>query len=157
MGGGSILDLGCYPVSFSTRIASLKKDININNVQYSEKKITLGSTGVDVDAHININYDNNFKSKIGASFSHNLGKKSEIIGSKGTIMIMDTWTADTSKIILQKQGKETVFNIKSYENIYSHEIETISDLILNGNTYKNTFTQFDQSKLNMQILDAWKN
>lgn len=157
MGGGSILDLGCYPVSFSTRIASLKKDININNVEYSEKKIIIGSTGVDVDAHINLNYDNNFKSKIGASFSHDLGKKTEIIGSKGRIMIMDTWTAETSKIILQKQGKETVFNINSYENIYSHEIETISDLIINGNTYKNSLTQLDQSKINTQILDAWKN
>ena len=70
---------------------------------------------------------------------------------------MDTWTADTSKIILQKQGKETVFNIKSYDNIYTHEIETISDLILNRNTYKNSFTQLDQSKINMQIIDAWKN
>ena len=157
MGGGSILDLGCYPVSFSTKIASLKKGININNIEYLNKNITLGPTGVEVDAHLTLNFDNDFKSKIGASFNQNLGKKSVIIGSKGKIVIMDTWTADVSKVILDKEGKEIEFNIKSHENIYSHEIESISDLILNGTTYENRLSQLDQSKINMQILDAWKN
>ena len=70
---------------------------------------------------------------------------------------MDTWTADVSKVILNKEGKEIEFNIKSHENIYSHEIESISDLILNGSTYENRLSQLDQSKINMKILDAWKN
>ena len=157
MGGGSILDLGCYPVSFSTKIASLKKGININNIEYLNKEITLGSTGVDVDARLTLNFDNVFKSKIGASFSQNLGKKSEIIGSKGKIVIFDTWTGSVSKFILEKKGKKIEFNIKSYQNIYSHEIESISDLILYGNKYENRFSQLDQSKINMQILDMWKN
>ena len=157
MGGGSILDLGCYPVFFSKRIASLKKGININNIEYLNKKITLGPTGVEVDAHLTLNFDNDFKSKIGASFNQNLGKKSEIIGSKGKIVIMDTWTANVSKVILNRKGKEIEFNIKSHKNIYSHEIESISDLILNGSTYENRLSQLDQSKINMQILDVWKN
>ncbi len=157
MGGGSILDLGCYPVSFSTRIASLKKRINIKNIEYLDKKITSGPTGVEVDAHLTLNFDNDFKSKIAASFSQNLGKKSEIIGSKGRIIIPDTWTADVSKVILEKEGKEIEFNIKSHENIYSHEIESISDIILNEKPYENSLSQLDQSKINMHILDAWKN
>ena len=157
MGGGSVLDLGCYPVSFSTKIASLKKKININNIDYFNKKIIMGSTGVEIDAHLNLNYDNDFRSKIGASFSNNLGKMSEINGSMGKIIIVDTWTADISKIILQKNSKDTEFNIKSYKNIYSHEIETISNLILNENSYEDSLSRLDHSKINMQILDKWKN
>lgn len=157
MGGGCILDLGCYPVSFSTKIASLKREIKIQNIKYLNKKITMGSTGVEVDACLDLIFDNDFKAEIGASFKNNFGTKSEILGSKGKIIIMNTWTAQNTKIILKQKSKETVFNLNSYKNIYANQIETISNLILKNNIYNHSISRLDQSKINMQILDAWKN
>ena len=46
------------------------------------KKKEYAVTGVDLDSYAEIKFENNFISYIGASFIKNLGKKSEIIGSK---------------------------------------------------------------------------
>ena len=38
MGGGAILDLGCYPVSFSTLIASKISTINYDKIKVLKKQ-----------------------------------------------------------------------------------------------------------------------
>ena len=156
MGGGAILDLGCYPVSFSTKIASLKSSLNIEDVTFSNKKNVFGSTGVEIDSNLNINFNNGFNSEISASFSKNLGKTTEIIGSSGVIIIQDTWTANEAKIILNKGEKDFIFDFNLNKNIYSYQIETLSDLILNQKPSNNQILDINQSLFNMQILDYWK-
>ena len=74
MGGGAILDLGCYPVSFSVLIASLLSKYN-NEVKVQNKKNEFIKTGVDVDSYAELIFGKNFISYIGASFKKDLGKK----------------------------------------------------------------------------------
>ena len=156
MGGGVILDLGCYPVSFSTLIASLKSKINYNNVKLFNKKKEIGSTDVDLDSYTELNFENNFTSKIGASFTKNLGKHSRIIGTKGELIIEDTWTSSSTKIIIKKNNEEEIVNINSNENIYSYEIETISQCIIDNKT-KVDFPglTIENTVGNMKIIDEW--
>jgi predicted dehydrogenase len=157
LGGGAILDLGCYPVSFSTKIASLFGNINLNNVSLLNKKLTLGPTEVDVDSYVDLKFDNGFISKIGASFSNNLGRSSEIIGTKGKIILEDTWTANPSKIILKKKNKDKIFEFKKNDNIYSYEIDELSKIILNPSIQNNLVTKIDETIINTKIIDSWKN
>ena len=157
LGGGAILDLGCYPVSFSTKIASLFGNINLNNVSLLNKKLTLGPTEVDVDSYVDLKFDNGFISKIGASFSNNLGRSSEIIGTQGKIILEDTWTANPSKIILKKKNKDKIFKFKKNDNIYSYEIDELSKIILNPSIQNNLVTKIDETIINTKIIDSWKN
>ena len=156
MGGGAILDLGCYPVSFSLLISSLKSKITNKNIDCVNINNTFGSTGVEIDCYATLSFDNNFFSKIGASFARNLGRKSEIIGSKGKIIVEDTWTADPSKIILKKKNKELIFTFNSANSIYSYEIELLSKFLLKKKIDDHKLFTIDKSILNMQIIDAWK-
>ena len=48
LGGGSILDLGCYPSSLSILIASLKSENFKNEIKLTDMKKTIGSTDVDL-------------------------------------------------------------------------------------------------------------
>ena len=157
MGGGVILDLGCYPVSFTTKIATLKNTFNTEYINFSNKENTFGSTGVEIDSNLTIIFKDGFQSEICASFSKDLGQKTEIIGSSGSIFIQDTWTANEAKIILNKKGKEFIFNFNSNKNIYSYQIETLSELILSKKKANNQILDINQSIFNMQILDYWKN
>ncbi len=156
MGGGAILDLGCYPVSFSTKIASLKSPNNFEKINLIDPQNTIGFTGVEVDSYVTIKFDNNFTSKIAASFSRDLGKRSVINGSKGKIIIEDTWTSNPSKIILKKNN-ELVFNFKSEDSIYSYEIDALSKFIKNKKSKNDQVFDIDQSIINMKIIDQWKN
>ncbi len=156
MGGGAILDLGCYPVSFSTLVASLKSKIDCDKVELSNKKKEMGSTDVDLDSYVDLKFENNFKAKIAASFTKNLGKKTKIIGTQGMLTIEDTWTSSSSEIKINKDNEEKIIDINSNENIYSHEIESISQCVLE-NKKKVDFPglTIDHTIGNMKIIDKW--
>ena len=48
LGGGAILDVGCYPVSFSILVASLISKFDFSKTKVLNKKIEIGPTGVDM-------------------------------------------------------------------------------------------------------------
>jgi len=92
LGGGAILDVGCYPVSFSILIASLISKFDFNKTKVLNKKKEIGPTGVDMNSFAELNFENNFKSSVGASLIQNLGKQTKIIGTKGELILEDTWS-----------------------------------------------------------------
>jgi predicted dehydrogenase len=157
LGGGTILDLGCYPVSFSQFIASLIPGINLNNVDLLNVKKEIGETGVDIDSYVELEFDKKFRSKIGASFTKNLGKESKIIGEKGEILIVDTWYGGDGLIKIKGQ-KDYKIEIKSCENIFAHEIENLSYSVLEDKKESNyPGMTLEETLLNMKILEKWIN
>ena len=157
LGGGAILDLGCYTVSLSTFVASFVSKFDYNNVQVIDKKKKLIETGVDIDSYAELVFDNGFKSKVGVSFAKNLGKKTKIVGTEGEIIIEDIWHANPALIYL-KQKTTNKIEINTDKNIFSYEIDFISKCILE----KKLNPEFPGLKLedtvgNMKILDTWLN
>ena len=155
LGGGAILDLGCYPSSMSILIASLKSDFK--KIQVKDKKLDFYKTGVDINSFATLHFDNNFVSYIGTSFQNNLGKKTIIKGEDGTIKIEDSWHGEPSKIFVEGKYNEA-FNINSDKSIYSYEIENFSNNILQNNfNVKYPGMSFEETFLNAKIIDEWLN
>ena len=155
LGGGAVLDLGCYPSSMSILIASLKS--HFEKVEVKDKKLDYYKTGVDINSFATLNFDNGFVSYIGTSFQNNLGKKTVIKGEDGTIKIEDTWHGEPSKIFVEGKYNE-VFNISSNKSIYAYEIEKFSENILENNfKVKYPGMNFDETFLNTKIIDEWLN
>jgi predicted dehydrogenase len=155
LGGGAILDLGCYTVSFSILIASLISKIDLNNIKLINKKKEYAYTGVDLDSYAEIKFENNFISYIGASFIKNLGKKSEIIGSNGKIIIEDTWHGSSSISIIINDKEEKI-KINAEKNIYYYEIDSLSKNILQGKKEPDfPGMSFEDSLINMSIIQEW--
>jgi len=153
LGGGAILDLGCYVVSLSTLIASLIS--KFEKVEIINKKKEIADTGVDIDSYAELKFDNGFKSKIGASFTKDLGRKTKIIGNKGEIIIEDTWFAQTPYIIL-KNNNDKKIEINNKKNIYSHEIDFVSKCVLESkNQLDYPGLTMNDTVCNMKILDDW--
>jgi predicted dehydrogenase len=156
LGGGCILDLGCYPTSFSLLIASLDKNINCNNFLLSNIKNEYGETGVEIHSEAEIIFDGKITSKIKASFKNDIGSKSIIRGTKGSLLIDNTWHGGSVKMILD--NKE--FDITQVENrnIFSYQIESISKSILEGcDVPRFPGMKLEDTVLNMRILEKWKN
>ena len=155
LGGGSILDLGCYPSSLSILIASLKSEDFSKKIKLSNIKKIIGPTDVDLEAFTNIEFNNGFSSFIGSSFKNDLGKNTKIIGSKGKIIVPDSWHCENSTIIVN--GNERIIDQK-YINIFSYEIESISSSLLNNEIEpKFPAIKKHETELNMNILNRWIN
>ena len=158
LGGGAILDIGCYPVSFSILVASLISKIDFNKIEVLNKKKEIGPTGVDMNSLAELNFGNNFKSKVIASLTKNLGKKTKIIGTKGELIIEDTWSpTNISLINVIGKNKETI-KIKCHNNVYAYEIDTLSTCILENRKEPNfPGMTINETLENMKILDKWLN
>jgi predicted dehydrogenase len=157
LGGGCILDLGCYTTSFSLLIASLVKNIKYKNFILKNVKKKIGSTGIDIHAEGDLIFEGGFTSKIKASFENDIGNGSIINGNKGSLIIKDTWfgKGEIEKIIY---GKKTQIKNEINKNIYSYQIEAISKCLIE-NKKEISFPGFkiEDTLQNTKILENWIN
>ena len=153
LGGGAIMDLGCYTTSFSSLIAALKSKFDKFEVKNKTKEIC--STGVDIDSYCEIHFDNNFVAKVGASFSKNIGRGTKIFGDKGCIIIDDTWFG-SSEVTIKRNNNLEKIKINKIENIYSEEIDYISkNLIEKKKEIDITGISLNDIILNTKVLNNW--
>tara|TARA_B100001057_G_C22857077_1_gene953073 strand:+ start:127 stop:1155 length:1029 start_codon:yes stop_codon:yes gene_type:complete len=157
LGGGCILDLGCYPSSFSLLIGSLKNKLNENNFRLSKIFIERGETGVDIDCSAELEFQDGFKSKINSSFKRSLGNKSIIYGENGSIIVNNTWFG--GDVILRTNGNaEKIINFETDKNIYNYQIEEISKILIDRLSKPNfPIVSLDETLSNMKIIDNWLN
>ena len=156
LAGGCILDLGCYPSSFSLLVASLIKNIDYKNFKMLDIKKEIGETGVEIEASALIKFEGGFTSTIKSSFKNDVGRQSIIKGTKGSITIHDTWFGGTIK----KKIGDKIIELKKrhYNEILLYEIENITKAISN-NLREVAFPgmSLDETLLNTKILEEWFN
>jgi predicted dehydrogenase len=135
----------------------LIENINYNNPRVKVAEREIGETGVDVHARAQIIYDNGFVSEVKASFKEEMENNTIIKGKKGEILIKNTFTG-IDEIKVNLGNKNYNINKQSNKNIYSLEIENISQNILDGeNKVLFPGMQAYETFLNMKILENWIN
>ena len=158
LGGGAILDVGCYPVSISNLIANIENDKNeivpeVKNVSGSFHK-----SGVDEVSYATLNYKNGISSKIGVAIKRELENKTIIFGTLGKIVIPSPWLPEKESFIeLYVNGKYSKINIKSELDLFSFQIRNVNNSIKDGNLEGNyPSMSWTNSVNNMLILSEWK-
>ena len=156
LGGGAILDLGCYTTSMSLLIASRIENININNFKISDIKTEYLYSNIDIHSVAKINFDNRFISDIKTSFKDNL-TETIILGEAGKIIMKNSWNTQITKIeVVGKINKLTEF--KSLKNNYSLEIEQISkDILQNKKEVSFPGISNKDILINTQLVENWIN
>lgn len=161
LGGGSILDIGCYPLSFGTLIylmssLTTKSKIMINNI----KTFKYG-TNVDICSSAKIIYNKDFYSKVSCSFNDKPNQITKIFFEKGEIAIDKSWNPIKDIKVILYDYKKNIMTIKKFNNernVYSNQIENISKQILsNFKTPKFPSIGLEEMKLNTFILEKWYN
>ena len=131
-------------------------EINYDKIKFLEKSNEIGSTDVDINSYAKLEFENSFTSKVRASFSRDLGDTTTVIGTKGKITINNIWHANPATIVLEGEiNKKQEINCKN--NIYSYEVESISESILNQSIEPNfPNLSIDEIIGNMKILEKWQ-
>jgi len=128
MGGGSLWDVGCYPVSY-TRLIVGEKAREVFGWQVE------GPTGIDETFMGQMRFENGVLAQFVCGFASPFRTSMEIIGSKGTLNIpvpfhcgrLKPGTSD--KIYLQVGDEAETIEIP-YHELYIGEVEDMADTIL---------------------------
>ena len=141
LGGGSILDVGCYPLSFLNFLFNDKNTYKILNVKGS-----FTTTEVDDHAQAEIIINNSINCFISVSIKENLTNKINIKGSKGEIIVNNPWLPDKKTTLDIKSGTSFYKKfINSELTIYANQIQKISE---------NFEKKINNDKYAVDILDS---
>jgi predicted dehydrogenase len=106
LGGGALLDLGIYPVSFSSLVLGTPSKITA----VADRAFT----GVDAQTSILLQYASGAHAVLNTTLSAASPNRAAIVGTEGRIEIDRTFYAPTSFTIISREGKV----VQRYENKY---------------------------------------
>jgi len=148
LGGGSLLDIGIYPIFAA--LSTLGKPKNI------KAQATFTDTKVDSSCDIEFNYDENVTAILKSSFIEDTITEAVFYCEKGTIKVNTQFHCPTTVTLIDVNGKEKTLDF-NYKTIgYNYEIEHFNKLLRNGKTESDIMT-FDFSEQLIKVLDDVRN
>ncbi len=153
LGGGAILDIGCYPFSFLNLIYK-----NNENIEFKNVKGSFAITGVDDSAEANLIIGNNIHSNIKVSFKENLDNKMIINGESGNLILSNPWLPGI-KSFVQVNHKYSNYKkfITSDKSVFGNQIQNVSAKIQDKKMNDNFLVNIQDSLKIMNNLTIWSN
>ena len=145
LGGGSIWDVGCYPISY-TRSVLGQEPLEVFGWQVT------GKTGIDDTFVGQMRFKGDIHAQFDSSFVIPFHAFMEIVGSEGTLSIPHPFKPLENETIYLTSGEKTeTIKIKGQE-LYLGEVENMADAILLGKTPR---ISLDDSRANVAVIRAF--
>ena len=152
LGGGAILDVGCYPISFVKLFCEKEETIKISKVSGNICK-----TDVDDHAELLGSINDNIEIDLKVSFKENYSNSCIIYGSKGMIKIASPWLpGKKSYLEINKNNSYYKKFVLSENSVYISQIKEVSDNFLKKNVINQYLINIDQSVDISKILSDWR-
>lgn len=144
LGGGSIWDVGCYPISYARTV------VGENPLEVFGWQVT-GPTGIDETFVGQMRFPNGVHAQFDSSFAIPFHTFMEIIGSEGTLSIPKPFKPDVNERIFLTHGDKTeTIKVKGQE-LYLGEVEDMADAILLG---RDPRVSLEDSRANVAAISA---
>ena len=162
LGGGGILDVGCYPVEMARLIAGAASSKPFLNPTEVKAVGRVGDTGVDEWTAAVLKFENGVVAQVATGVRAQLENNCYIAGESGSITLPDPWLnsregAETGRIILQNADGRQEIEVPSEYSGFAYEIATASRAILAGQTQADAPAMtWDDSLGQMKTLDMWR-
>jgi len=144
MGGGSIWDVGCYPISYARSV------LGENPLEVFGWQAT-GKTGIDETFVGQMRFAGDIQAQFDSSFVVPSRAFMEIVGSEGILNIPQPFKPYTDEKIYLTRGDETeTIHIQGQE-LYIGEVEDMADAILLGHDSR---ISLDDSRVNVAVIVA---
>jgi len=162
LGGGGILDVGCYAVSMSRLIAGAVDGKRFADPVKVSSEGQLGETGVDEWAAGTLKFDNGIVAQIATAVRASLENSVHIVGSSGSIHVHNPWAASRDaapdcRIILRRKGEAEEIVPSSDKSSFGYEVAVASQAIRDGRTQPPPpAMSWDDTLGNLAALDQWR-
>jgi len=146
LGGGSLYDIGVYPVFLALDILGRPDNINAG--------MTKASTGIDEQCAIRFDYKNGVMAQLFSTFAANLAGAAEIVGDKGRIRFTNSFHAPWTSLEFygSVDSKESIPFEKTVGFGYEYEARHVTECLQNG-LIESPFLTHAQSLLIIETLD----
>jgi len=124
-GGGSIWDVGCYPISYARLMAGTEP------VDVFGQKMA-GRGGVDETFVGQLRFPGDVYAQFDCAFRSPLRSHIELVGSEGTISVPAPFKPGLNEQIVLARGEDVEAITIPGEELYLGEVENMADAILNG-------------------------
>ena len=145
LGGGSIWDVGCYPISYARLIAGVEP------VEVFGWQKTGAGSGVDESFFGQLHFSNDVYAQFDCGFRTPQRTHLEIVGDQGSITIKVPFTPRLNEemIVTNGDGKQVITT--PGEDLYLGEVENMADAILDNKATRMSLTD---SRNNVAAIQA---
>ena len=162
LGGGGILDVGGYVVSFARLIAGLVEGVPFAEPTKLAANGVIGPTGADEITTALLTFKSGFTAATTSAVFHEAGTQTVVFGEKGKIILPDPWipsskrqSLETSYTIVRDGHEPETVHIKTEIATYAIEAELIAETLPGTEAPWPAMTWAD-TLANMKVLDAWQ-
>lgn len=124
LGGGSLLDIGIYPLFLSLQILGAPDHIRASG--------HLASTGADESCQAILQYDTGSAGTIYSSFAAQTSISAEIAGTEGMIQLPTPWHKTETFTLLRPGEDPEVFQLPPMPNGFEFQIREVARCLENG-------------------------
>ncbi len=143
LGGGSLMDVGIYPVFLSLSL--------LGNPENIIAEATIGSTGVDENCTIQLSYSNGVKAKLYSAINETTPTTATLRFEKATVIINGRFH-EPSSVSIQTNGKLDTKEFPVTTHGYNFEAAHVQKMLEENRTESSLMT-FEKSKQLISILD----
>ena len=161
LGGGSILDIGCYPTSISRYVVGAINNKEFMNPISFKAEGELNSQGIDLNASAKLKFEDGSVAEIKSATNKQTETDVIISDSQLSLIVNQPWhcgefTERKSDIrILNKDGTEEKYEIETEKGLYAMQIDHFSELF-NNRSIESSLIPHNDSHGNMISLDSWR-
>jgi len=159
LGGGGILDVGCYPVSFARLIAGAAGGRPFAEPEKVEAVGELTETGVDAWSAGVLRFPGGIVAQVSTSVQVQLTNNAEIYGSEGRILIPQPWQPGRfgpPEILVYRKGADEPERVETESgDLYGIEADCVAANIESRQAASPAMS-WDDTLGNMRALDAWR-
>ena len=158
LGGGGILDVGCYTVSLARLLAGSAMNKDFANPIELKATGVKGITDVDEWTSAVLQFENNIIGNISCAIGTNMQNIALISGTKGTITITSPFACnpgqDNPAIIVTGETNE-IYKFENTKNLFTYEADIVATYADTGMAPSPAMTPEDTLG-NMKTLDMWR-
>jgi predicted dehydrogenase len=150
LGGGSLYDVGCYPVNFVGLVADIAAGVPPGG---AEPDLVTGAAvlveGVDAIASGIFRYPHGLMATVHCGFNAHRQVVSTVVGTEGVLEIKDTFMAESGSITLTRGKTSELIEIAGSDR-YRPEVEDFAAAIREK---RPPIFSLDETVRNMKVLD----
>lgn len=160
LGGGGILDVGCYTTSMAHLVAATAAGSTTEETVDVAAAARMGPTGVDLSSAATLVFEGGLIARVACSIEAALDSSVRIYGSEGTLTVPSPWLpgriGTSSEIVVRRRGSEpAIVGVPLGSDVYTVEVDAVNGFVQAGERSPSVMP-VEESLANMRTLDRWR-